>query len=151
MRRLRVDANSLRPRRDVAVSRLGIDDLDAVARLYGMWTDNHQLPAQLTRGVYFGVYQGPELVAVAGTHAVSPTYGVGAIGNVLTHISHRNRGLASTTTTAVAEELLRMGCREVVLNVRQGNDVARATYLNLGFTEHCTFVEGVFHTRVGRR
>ena len=133
------------------MSRLGIDDLDAVKRIYGMWTDSHQLPGQLTRGIYFGVYSGQDLVAVAGTHAVSPTFGVGAIGNVLTHISHRNRGLASTTTTAVAEELIRLGCDEIVLNVRQGNDAALATYRNLGFSEHCTFIEGVFHSRAGRR
>lgn len=151
MRRMRASADSLRRRHEVKVSRLGIDDLDAVRRIYGMWTDAHQLPGQLSRGIYFGVYHGGELVSVAGTHCVSPVYGVGAIGNVLTHSSHRNRGLASTTTTAVAEELFRLGCDEVILNVRHGNDAALATYRGLGFIEHCTFVEGVFHSRTGRR
>jgi ribosomal protein S18 acetylase RimI-like enzyme len=151
MRRMRADGRSLRPRHDVDVVRLGIDDLEAVKRIYGMWTDSHQLPGQLTRGIYYGVYRGRELVAIAGTHCVSPMYGVGAIGNVLTHAHHRNRGLASTTTSAVAEELLRLGCDEIVLNVRHGNDAAMATYRRLGFADHCTFMEGVFHARAGRR
>lgn len=150
MRRLRTDARGLRPRREMEVSRLGIDDLEAVKRIYGMWTDSHQLPGQLTRGIYFGVYRGRDLIAIAGTHCVSPMYGIGAIGNVLTHSSYRNRGLASTTTTAVAEELLRLGCDEIILNVRQGNGAGMATYRSLGFSDHCTFVEGVFHSRVGR-
>ncbi len=151
MRRMRADARCLRPRHELAVSRLGIDDLDAVKRIYGMWTDSHQLPGQLTKGIYFGVYRGNDLIAIAGTHAVSPLYGVGAIGNVLTHSNYRNRGLASTTTSAVAGELLRLGCDEIILNVRHGNDAALATYRGLGFTDHCTFMEGVFHARAGRR
>jgi GNAT superfamily N-acetyltransferase len=151
MHRLRADAQSLRPRHEVMVSRLGIDDLDAVMRIYGMWTDNHQLPGQLTGGIYYGIYSGRDLIAIAGTHCVSPKYGVAAIGNVLTHSSHRNRGLASTTTTAVAEELMRMGCDEIILNVRQGNDAGMSTYHRLGFADHCTFIEGVFHSRVAQR
>jgi GNAT superfamily N-acetyltransferase len=151
MRRMRVDAAGLRPRRETAVSRLGIDDLDAVKRIYGMWTDSHQLPSQLSRGIYFGVYDGGDLVAIAGTHCISPKYGIGAIGNVLTHSNFRNRGLASTTTSAVARELFSLGCDEIVLNVRNGNEAALAAYTQLGFTEHCTFIEGVFHARAGRR
>jgi GNAT superfamily N-acetyltransferase len=150
MRRMRIAAQDFRPRRTATVSRLGIDDLDAVKRIYGMWTDNHQLPSQLARGIYFGVYHGAELIAIAGTHCISKRYGVGAIGNVLTNSGYRNQGLASTTTTAVAEELFAMGCEEVILKVRQGNDMAYALYQSLGFTNHCSFVEGVFHARLGR-
>ncbi|MDQ6747948.1 MAG: GNAT family N-acetyltransferase, partial [Candidatus Dormibacteraeota bacterium] len=101
-----------------------------------MWTDSHQLPGQLSQGIYHGVFAGKELVAAAGTHALSLEHGVGAIGNVLTHASHRGKGLASTTTTSVAEELFARGCEEVVLNVRQGNDIALDTYHKLGFRDH---------------
>jgi ribosomal protein S18 acetylase RimI-like enzyme len=151
MRRLVVRPGGLRPGRSASPVRLGLDDLEPVKRLYGMWTDAHQLPGQLSTGVYFGVYSGGELVAVAGTHCVSREFGVGAIGNVLTHNNYRHRGLASTTTTAVAEELFRLGCEEIVLNVRHGNEVAYRTYLGLGFLDHCTFIEGVFHSRPARR
>ncbi len=151
MRRMVVRHELLRPRRVGSPVRLGLDDLEPVKRLYGMWTDAHQLPGQLSTGVYFGVYAGSELVAVAGTHCVSKEFGVGAIGNVLTHSDYRNRGLASATTTAVAEELFSLGCEDIVLNVRDGNEIAYRTYLGLGFVDHCTFIEGVFHSRPGRR
>lgn len=151
MRRMRVDARTFRPRRVAETVRLDIRHLTDVQRLYGMWTDAHQLPSQLSQGVYYGVFQDRELIAIAGTHCHSRRYGVGAVGNVLTHSFHRGRGLAATTTTAVTEELFRLGCEEVVLNVRNGNEAAMAAYTGLGFTVHCSFVEGVFHARGGRR
>ena len=147
MRRMVVRQADLRPRTGAPTRRLTIEHLEQVRRLYGLWTDSHQLPGQLTDGVYFGVFAGNELIAAAGTHALSTRHGVGAIGNVLTHASYRGRGLASTTTTAVAEELFARGCDEVVLNVRYGNDIALVTYQKLGFTDHCTFIEGVFRKR----
>jgi RimJ/RimL family protein N-acetyltransferase len=150
MTRMRLRRAELRPRHDTVVTRLTAADLEAVRSVYGMWTDSHQLPGQLDRGVYFGVFRNPrardrELISVAGTHAMAPRHGVAAIGNVLTHRAYRNRGLASVTTTAVAEELFRLGCEEVVLNVREGNDAARAVYYKLGFTDYLGFVEGIFH------
>ena len=147
MRRMVVRQPELRRRVAEPTRRLTIEHLDQVRRLYGLWTDNHQLPGQLTGGIYYGVFAGKELIAAAGTHALSIRHRVGAIGNVLTHSSYRGRGLASTTTTAVADELFARGCDQVVLNVRQGNDIALATYQKLGFTDHCTFIEGVFRKR----
>ena len=149
MMRMRLSPGELRPRAHAPVRRLGAADLGAVRAAYGMWTDSQQLPGQLQRGVYFGVFDGREdqLIAIAGTHCISRRYGVAAIGNVLTHINFRRRGLASTTTTAVAQELMAMGCDEVVLNVREGNDAARATYRRLGFSDHCPFVEGLYQGR----
>jgi ribosomal protein S18 acetylase RimI-like enzyme len=151
MRRLRLGPGRLEPRPGPRAVRLGLDDLEPVKRLYGMWTDAHQLPGQLSRGIYYGIYAGDQLVSVAGTHVVSAEFGVGAIGNVLTHVDYRGRGLASATTTAVAMALAEAGCEEVVLNVRQGNDVAYRVYRALGFEDHCTFIEGVFHAFPGRR
>jgi RimJ/RimL family protein N-acetyltransferase len=147
MRRMRVREAELRPRVEGSPVRLSLEHLDQVRRLYGLWTDSHQLPAQLSGGVYYGVFEAGQLIAAAGTHALSQESRVGAIGNVLTHASHRGRGLASSTTTAVARELFARGCDEVVLNVRQGNDIALATYHKLGFTDYCTFIEGIFHKR----
>jgi predicted GNAT family acetyltransferase len=97
--------------------------------------------------VYYGVFAGGDLIAAAGTHALSVEHRVGAVGNVLTHIAHRGRGLASTTTTAVTEELFARGCEQVVLNVRQGNDIALDAYRKLGYRDYCTFIEGVFRKR----
>ncbi|MEA2684508.1 MAG: hypothetical protein QOK05_2836 [Chloroflexota bacterium] len=147
MRRMRVLPGQLIPRTVGEPRRLSVQHLDQVRRLYGLWTDSHQLPGQLSNGIYYGIFDRDDLIAAAGTHALSVRHGVGAIGNVLTHASYRGRGYASATTTAVAEELFDRGCSEVVLNVRQGNDIALETYHKLGFTDYCTFIEGVFHRR----
>ncbi|GAC1333293.1 MAG: hypothetical protein NVSMB17_13550 [Candidatus Dormibacteria bacterium] len=147
MRRMLVAAAEMKPRYDREARRLGLEHLEQVRRLYGLWTDNHQLPGQLSEGIYYGCFAGDQLVAAAGTHALSFEHRIGAIGNVLTHASYRGRGLASTTTTAVADELFARGCDQVVLNVRQGNDIALEAYRKLGFREHCTFIEGVFRKR----
>ena len=48
-------------------------------------------PAQMERGVFYGAYVDGQLVAAAGTHLVSPTYGVAAVGNVFTRVG---QGLA---------------------------------------------------------
>jgi predicted GNAT family acetyltransferase len=84
-----------------------------------------------------------ELVAVAGTHLISPTYGVAAVGNVFTHPAHRRRGYATACTSAVVEELLAKGIGTIVLNVDERNVQAMRIYQKLGFREHCRFVEAI--------
>jgi GNAT superfamily N-acetyltransferase len=104
-------------------------------------------PAQIDQGVFYGVYEGGELVAVGGTHLVSPTYGVAAVGNVFTHPVHRNRGYGMATTSAVVEELLRQGIRDIILNVGQANEGAVRIYERLGFERYCPFFEGTASAR----
>ena len=55
------------------------------------------------------------LIAAAGTHVVSPQWGVAAVGNVYTHREYRGQGLAKVVTSAVTAELLQQ-CDTVVLN-----------------------------------
>jgi ribosomal protein S18 acetylase RimI-like enzyme len=100
------------------------------------------MPAQLAHGVFYGAYAAGRLATVAGTHLVSPTYGVAAVGNVYTHPAYRGRGYGTQVTGAVVAELLRMGLRDVVLNVRQDNDTAVRLYERLGFARACPFFEG---------
>jgi GNAT superfamily N-acetyltransferase len=99
-------------------------------------------PAQVEQGVFYGVLDGGVLVAVAGTHLVSDTYGVAAIGNVFAHPDYRGRGYATLATGAVAAALLRRGIRDVVLNVAQANAPAIHVYEKLGFARYCPFLEG---------
>ena len=104
-------------------------------------------PVQVEHGVFYGVLQGRELVAAAGTHLVSPTYGVAAVGNVFTHSDHRRQGHGTTVTGAVVAELLRLGIRDIVLNVGQRNVAAIRVYERLGFERYCPFLEGPASTR----
>ena len=99
-------------------------------------------PAQVELGVFYGVLHAGALAAVAGTHLVSESYGVAAIGNVFTHPDYRGRSYATLATAAVAGELLRRGIRTVVLNVAQDNAPALHVYDKLGFARYCPFLEG---------
>jgi RimJ/RimL family protein N-acetyltransferase len=140
MLRLQVTAESFLAMRG-EVYRLSGHDARQVSRLNRSegWPAFYT-PANIEQGIYFGAYEGEELVAVAGTHAVSPTYAIGVVGNVYTHPDYRNRGLGTATTSAVTEELLRT-CREVVLSVEPGNRAAVRAYQKLGYREVGRLVE----------
>jgi predicted GNAT family acetyltransferase len=103
----------------------------------------------MEHGVYWGVVQGDRIVAAAGTHLVSDTHGVAAIGNVFTHPDLRGRGLGRAVTGAVLADLGSRGIRTVILNVSQSNAVAVRMYERLGFKRHCAFVEGAAQVREG--
>ncbi len=100
---------------------------------------------QLEHGVYYGVRVRGQLVAVAGTHFLSPTYRLAALGNVFTLPAYRGRGYATACTAAVLRELLARGL-DVILNVAESNAAAVHIYRKLGFRHHCTFWEGVGET-----
>jgi ribosomal protein S18 acetylase RimI-like enzyme len=99
-------------------------------------------PAQLAHGVFYGIFAQDQLVAVAGTHLVSETYGVAAVGNVLTHPAHRGQGYGSATISAIVAELQRRGIADIILNVSQSNESAIRIYERLGFERYCLFLEG---------
>jgi RimJ/RimL family protein N-acetyltransferase len=122
--------------------RLGPAHAGQLAALYRLGQGGAFSPAQIERGVFYGVLADGHLVAAAGTHLVSPTYGVAAVGNVFTHPDYRGRGYGTATTGAVVAELLRLGIRDVVLNVEQDNAAAVRVYGRLGFERHCPFLEG---------
>ncbi len=113
-----------------------------LTELYALSTGNAFSPAQMQHGVFYGALSDGDLVAAAGTHLVSPTYGVAAVGNVFTHPDYRGRGYGTVTTSAVVAELLRSGIRDVILNVNQDNATAIRIYERLGFERYCPFLEG---------
>jgi GNAT superfamily N-acetyltransferase len=99
-------------------------------------------PAQIPSGVFFGIFEGERLAAAAGTHLVSPGFGVAAIGNVVTHPEFRKRGYGTAVVGAVAGELVRRGIPDIVLNVHSANASATRIYEKLGFERYCLFYEG---------
>lgn len=125
---------------DGRVIRLSRRHLPSLQRLYtgqGVFASY-----QLDSGIYYGVEVGGELVSVAGTHLVSPTYQIAAVGNIFTHPSHRGQGYATACTSALVEELLSRSL-EIVLNVARSNEVALRLYKRLGFREYCPFIEAL--------
>jgi RimJ/RimL family protein N-acetyltransferase len=141
MRRMTVDRASFAPRVAHDLRRLGPGDLEDVVDLYGEASRTYFGPARLAREIYYGIYDGGRIVSAAGTHVRSAEAGIAAVGNVLTRLQHRGRGMATSVTSAVTEAALAEH-RDVVLNVRQNNAPAIAVYERLGYRIHATFIEG---------
>jgi len=139
MIRMKIDAPAFHPLDGKAV-RLGPEDVSQLNRLYELSGDKSIMPAQLERGIYYGIKKRGKLVSAAGTHLVSTVYKMAAVGNVMTTEGYRNLGYASACTSAVVGEILRMGL-DVVLNVSADNPAALRVYKKVGFVEHCSYFE----------
>lgn len=130
------------------VVELGPAHLEAVRRLYADGETSGEapdwfMPEMLVHGVYYGVREAGELVAVAGTHVVSVSEGVGCIGNIYTRRDRRGRGFGTQVTAAVTARLLSVKLETIALNVGADNVSAIRVYERLGFRRHCGFVEAV--------
>ena len=121
--------------------RLRPTDVTQLEHLYALGGADAFSPAQVEWGAFYGILFGDRIIAAAGTHLVSPTYGVGAVGNVFVHPDHRRLGLGTAATSAVVAELLELGTRIVILNVAQDNKGAIRMYEHLGFARYCPFFE----------
>lgn len=135
---------------DGPVVRLGQRHVHRLQELYRSGGDVAFGPYQLEQGVFYGVEKDGKLVATAGTHLVSRTYGLGIVGNVFTHPSYRRLGYGTVCTSAVVEELL-LQSLDVVLNVEQANQPAMKIYQCLGFHVYCPFVEALGTRKGGLR
>jgi ribosomal protein S18 acetylase RimI-like enzyme len=141
-----VRTNNRAVRVDDRAVRLGAGDVEQLHRLYADGESSGEspdffYPAMVTRGAFFGVYEGRQLVAAAGTHLVSRGEGAAAIGNIYTRRDRRGRGLGRVVTTAVINELADV--ETVGLNVRADNGAALSLYESLGFVRHCRFYEAL--------
>jgi ribosomal protein S18 acetylase RimI-like enzyme len=143
MVRMVVERDSFRPVVGDAV-RLDQGDTRHLNRLYELGISSHLPEAAVASGIYFGVRRGTRLIAAAGTHVISPMYGMAAVGNVYTNREYRGQGLAKVVTSAVTAELLRT-VDTVVLNVRSDNPPALAAYRALGYRVHTHFEERLVH------
>lgn len=142
--RMAVSASTFQPYPGHA-ERLVPGDIESLNRLYQLGFGAGFPPSVLRDGVYYGVRAGGRLIAAAGTHAIGHHRGIAVVGNVMTHVDYRDRGLAKVVTSAVTAELLD-SVRDVALNVYAQNAPALAAYTRLGYREHCRLVE-----RIGRR
>jgi GNAT superfamily N-acetyltransferase len=141
MHRMAVDVASFQPRVAHTITRLGPDELEDVIDLYGHASRTYFTPDRMARELYFGIYAGTTLVSAAGTHVRSKRAGLAAVGNVLTRVAYRDRGMATSVTSAVTTAALEEHA-DVVLNVRQDNSPAIAVYERLGYRVHAPFIEG---------
>jgi ribosomal protein S18 acetylase RimI-like enzyme len=143
MVRMWVDRARFRPY-PAQVQKLLPIDIGDLNRLYQLGFASWLPSSAISEGVYYGLRVGGRLVAAAGTHVVSPRARLAVVGNVLTHVDYRGRGLATAVTGAVTADLLRT-CDQVVLNVRSDNPPALQAYRRLGYAEHVRFEERLAH------
>lgn len=141
MLRMSVTAHDFQPHEVVpAVRLLGID-VRRINQLYGSeGNPTYYEAGHIDAGVYRGVVVSGRLVAIAGTHAVSPQEAVAVVGNVFTHPRQRGQGYATAATSATTEALLER-CETVVLTVDPRNAPAVAAYRRLGYRECGEMVE----------
>jgi GNAT superfamily N-acetyltransferase len=128
--------------------RLTSRDIHALNALYRLGGGTGFATYQVTQGIFYGVRMDGKVIATAGTHVISPKYGIGCVGNVFTHPDYRGHGYAAVCTSAVVRDVLAAGCRDVVLNVRHDNTPAIHAYTRLGFAEHSRYQEA-YATRRG--
>ena len=128
---------------DVEAVQLTTSDLYGLVALYAGGGVNSFSPEYMAHNVFYGVFEGGQLVAAAGTHLVSRTYGVAAVASVYTTPQCRGRGYGTSTTSAVIGELVRQGIRDIVLTVGRDNEGAVRIYERLGFRRHCPIVAGI--------
>jgi RimJ/RimL family protein N-acetyltransferase len=145
MLRMAVSARSFRPapepKANVIVRRMLASDARLVNRLYNSeGSPTYYSGQQIEAGCYFGVIADQRLVAVAGTHVVSPEEGIAVVGNVFTHPRWRGRGHATLATGATTAHLLQR-CRDVVLTVDPENVPAVMAYERLGYRTDCRLIE----------
>ena len=124
------------------VRRLAGRDVRKINRLYRAdGTAAFYTAENINDAVYYGAFDGDQLVAVAGTNVVSAEDATGVVGNVFTRPSYRNQGLGAVVTSAVTRWLLE-SCRDVVLSVDPRNAPAVQAYRKLGFRDVGRLIEG---------
>lgn len=128
-----------------AAEALGSQHLEAVQSLIAGHPDRPDAFSadQLERGEFYGLRVDEQLVAIAGTHVISETMDVAAVGNVFTHPMQRGQGYGREASAAVVRALLARGFGTIVLNVAMDNTPALRVYERLGFFPFCGYYEGV--------
>jgi ribosomal protein S18 acetylase RimI-like enzyme len=131
-----------------AMTRLTLKQVPLLRQLYADGVATGEAPDFFTdimveQGIYFGIFDGDQLIAAAGTHLVSEEESVAAVGCVYTHRRHRGRKLSQHVTGAVVGALIERGIKTIGLNVKASNTPAIAVYEKLGFRRHCLFYEGL--------
>lgn len=130
----KANAKTFKPLIRHRVKRLGTEDLNEVLECFGEeWEE--RVENAIRRGVVFGAFEKDSLASLATAPEIIDNMAL--IRGVYTVPSLRGRGLATSASSALVEELISLG-KEAVLWVAKANVSARRVYGKLGFkrTEH---------------
>jgi predicted GNAT family acetyltransferase len=115
------------------VESMQLSDADELLALYTSCYPNHAFdPRMLETGKFYGIRLSGKIISAGGIHVYSKRYRVAAIGNIVTHPDHRNRGFGTAVTAKVCSALsAEVEC--IGLNVKTDNTPAITSYQKLGF------------------
>jgi GNAT superfamily N-acetyltransferase len=120
------------PAIDDRIVALTEDDLAQVLALIELTRPGPFRSRTIELGDYYGVFDGRELVAMAGERLQTLRYT--EVSAVCTHPAARGRGLAAALTDHVAARIQARG-QVPVLHVAESNHGAKRVYERLGFTD----------------
>lgn len=119
------------PADDTPIVRLTVDDVSQMLALTALTKPGPFLAGTIELGPYWGVFDGSDLIAMAGERHHPP--GWTEISAVCTHPSARGRGLAAALTMHVGRTIIERG-EQPFLHVAVTNNNAHRVYERLGFT-----------------
>lgn len=146
--RMAVTAASWQPSENVPprpVKQLDRVDLPALKHLYSQYVGHHfsaDLFAPFPQSLYFGAYEGEQIIAAGGTHAIVPAHRFAVLGNILTAPEARRQGYATAITSVLVAKLFEQGLSPIILNVFADNVKAIRVYQRLGFQTRHRLVTG---------
>ncbi|UCD75063.1 MAG: GNAT family N-acetyltransferase [Phycisphaerales bacterium] len=149
--RLGLDRADFRPAEgpfDLEVRTLRNDDAPAALELYRHYPQNFFAPERIEEGQYVGGWRAERMVAVAGTHVVSPSFRVAAVGDIVVDPSCRGEGIGAALTSLLCRRLFET-VDLIVLNVAEDNTAARRCYEKLRFARAVAHFEGFSMRRAG--
>lgn len=142
---LRTDAQTFQPVIRHNVRRLGAEDLEEVSK--GLGEELAKTVEKAIRGgVAFGAYDSGALASIATVPQIIEN--IALIRGVYTRASLRNRGLATSVSSALVAELMRLG-KEPLLWFARDNLPARRIYEKTGFKETGHVLLGFKARRLG--
>lgn len=101
---------------------------------------------QVETGFFYGVWRGGRLVAAAGTHNLSRSEKVVALGSLYVRPEARRAGLGRELTVARVDALLAAGFRNIVANVGVDNVPSLQLHAHLGFRDLRRFLRAKIAT-----
>ncbi len=113
--------------------RLSAQHVPQALELVGLTSPGPFGPRTIELGEYFGYFDGPRLIAMAGERMAAGT--LREISGVCTHPAFQGRGLARRLTGKLIRRQMQRG-ETPFLHVMTTNTVARALYERMGFRSH---------------
>ena len=123
-------------RQSISTSKLGVADFSKMLTLVEIARPGPLAPRAMQLGEFRGIFDGDELVALAGERLRLDGYT--EVATVCTHPDYRGRGYAKAVVAAVAQQIAETGSVPF-LGVDDSNVPAIRLYEQLGFTHRSTF------------